>query len=422
MKHNKFFWQIISLSSIWVLVLVFGIFNHNQSLNKLIILLSLIFLVGFMIFVFQLLKEEKQETKITLSILQNIFDLLNEGIVIYHKNKIIFANKKFLSLVKLDLSEILNLELGTWLTENPRYQLLGDVFYPFVKGENIKLISKNPEVLSANFLNPKRHFLISYTNVKLDQEYETRIITDLTKEVIQKKEEREFISLITHHLRTPLNEIRWFLESLKEESLEDFDRKNLQVAKITINQLILIIEKLLLFVRSEDKIILDPKLVFVKNNLEKIISSLKHLIQEKRLSFKVLIDPAADTIAADERLFYIFLYTFLENAVIYNKIGGEVIVKVEQIKERPYNLISVKDTGIGISEEDLKKLFQTHFRSQEARKIKVDGFGLGLFLAKKIANWHNAEIKVQSEKGRGTTFEIYWPRKLELVEKEIDFS
>jgi len=414
-QHLKNIWQIGSLSLIWFLLLIFGLFTKDWNLTKISLALSIVFLFVFLYFLWRASKQEAQEIKAVLRALQNILNPLTEGIIIYRENKVLFANEKLLSLTNLSLDEILNLNLGTWLTENPRYQLLGDIFFPFVRGENVELLGKEPEVLRVSFQNPERHFFIIYTNIQLEQPYEMRVIIDQTKEIIQRREEKEFISLITHHLRTPLNHIRWFLEALPEKSLDEAERANLQLVRGTVNQLIFIVELLLLFASAEEKVVLQTKMVSIKNVIERIIQNLRPLIEQKRLTFKVNIDAQADSIVADERLFYLTLYTLLENAVIYNKDAGEVEVKVDLIKEKPYSLITVQDTGIGIPENEIGQIFQKHFRGSNAKKIKAEGLGLGLYLTKKIINWHGAEIKVSSKENEGTKFEITWPRKPELI-------
>jgi signal transduction histidine kinase len=422
MIHQKFFWQIVSLGFVWFLVLIFGLFVNNWNLKNLTLIVSFPFLGVFIYLFFKLTKEEKTEVSATLSNFQKILDPLTEGVIIYSENKILFANQKLISLVNLDLPQIINLDLGVWLTENPKYQLLGDIIYPFVRGENVKVLSTKPETISVDFSNPERHFLITYTNIQLDKNYNMRIVIDKTREIISRREEKDLVSLITHHLRTPLNHIRWFLESLKEEKFEADEKESFRTVKNTVNQLIFVVEELVLFASIDEKVTLQPKIVSFKKLIEKIIESVKYLIENKRLIFKVSIDAAGEELAADERLLYLVLYTLIENAIIYNKDGGEVEVRLDLVKERPYSLITIKDTGIGIPEKEMKRVFEKHFRASNAKRVKGEGLGLGLYLVKKIVDWHGAEIKFESKENEGTKFTIIWPRKLELIPQEENIN
>jgi signal transduction histidine kinase len=142
---------------------------------------------------------------------------------------------------------------------------------------------------------------------------------------------------------------------------------------------------------------------------------LKRKIEEKKISVNVEIYEKARKIYGDENLIFLCLFTITENAVIYNKEFGEINILAEKIEGRPYIKIEIKDTGIGMTEKDLKNLFKKYYRGEKAKEKEVGGFGIGLYLAKKIIELHGGEIKVESEENKGTKVTVTFPLEKELI-------
>jgi len=103
------------------------------------------------------------------------------------------------------------------------------------------------------------------------------------------------------------------------------------------------------------------------------------------------------------------LEILVDNALKYNVKNGEVRIRIDPMEGKPFILISVEDTGIGISREDLSRLFTKFFRSKAALKGQTSGIGLGLYLAKNIIDGHGGKIWVKSALGRGTIFTFSLP-------------
>lgn len=105
----------------------------------------------------------------------------------------------------------------------------------------------------------------------------------------------------------------------------------------------------------------------------------------------------------------------IENAIEYTLPGGNVWVVVKQ--EREGLIFEIKDTGIGISADDRKKMFYQFYRGVEAQHLNPGGFGVGMFLAKSFVEGHNGTVSVESDKGKGTTIRIWIP--LYFTEKQV---
>jgi len=156
-----------------------------------------------------------------------------------------------------------------------------------------------------------------------------------------------------------------------------------------------------------------------KVDLEKIIVSildiLKEKINEKKLKINVEIEEGLIKILADRSVVSISLFTLIENAVLYNRIGGQVNIKIQKLAQRPYLEIIVEDTGIGMTKKDLANLFKKYYRGEKAKELDIKGFGIGLYNVKNLINLHGGEIKIESEENKGTKATITLPLDLNLI-------
>ena len=123
----------------------------------------------------------------------------------------------------------------------------------------------------------------------------------------------------------------------------------------------------------------------------------------------VEIEAVDSTIYVDEMHFQNALYNLMDNAVKYHKPDQPLNVYLRTWNENGHVFLSVRDTGIGIKKDDLKKIFEKFYRVHSGNVHNVKGFGLGLAYVHKIIQLHDGEIKVESEYGKGTTFTIKMP-------------
>lgn len=119
----------------------------------------------------------------------------------------------------------------------------------------------------------------------------------------------------------------------------------------------------------------------------------------------------------DEKRLAIALTNFLENAIRYNVANGEVIVRIEQVPNKPFVEVSIRDTGIGIPPEAIPNLFKKFFRAENAVTSQTEGSGLGLYMAKGIVNAHGGEVRAESELNRGTIMYFTLPTDPSLLPK-----
>jgi signal transduction histidine kinase len=297
------------------------------------------------------------------------------------------------------------------MIKNERYQTLANIFFPFLQGENLKIVSQNPETIEVKFNQTKeRYFLITYVDIYLDKKYKLRIVLDKTEDIIEAQKKLEFIQMVSHNLLTPLSEVRWNLEAIDLGKISEEDKEFVNSALQIIKSTIIFAESTLTMVATD---IDQLKLKIEEVDLEKIIVSLldilKGKIEEKKLKVNVEIEERISKIQADRRVLSLLLFSLMENAVLYNKIGGSVMIKVQKMPQRPYLEIIIEDTGIGMSKEDLVNLFKKYYRGKKAKDLNIKGFGIGLYNAKKLANLHGGDIRIESQEDQGTKAVLILP-------------
>jgi signal transduction histidine kinase len=422
-KVKKFFSQkenIILILSVLVLAILFiSLFISNFNLLKVSIFINLVLTTLLLIFFLKLQRKPKEEkTSFFFSFFQNLLDNLQEGIIVYDDEfKIIFANKSFCEIVNLKKEDLINLIVKNEMIRNERYQTLANIFFPFLQGENLKIISQKPEIIEVKFNQPReRYFLISYFDIYLDKKYKLRIVLDKTEDVVEAQRRSEFIQMISHNLLTPLGEVRWNLEAIDLDKISEEDKGFINSALQIIKSTIVFAESTLTMVATE---IGQLKLKIEEVDLEKIIISLLDIlrgkIEEKKLKINVEIEEKISKVQTDKRVLSLMLFSLIENAILYNKIGGSVMIKIQKMIQRPYLEIIIEDTGIGMSKEDLANLFKKYYRGKKAKDLDVKGFGIGLYNAKKLANLHGGDIKIESQEDQGTKAVLILPLDPSLI-------
>ena len=232
----------------------------------------------------------------------------------------------------------------------------------------------------------------------------------------------EFLANISHELRTPLNAVIGFSEVLKDGILGDLNDKQLEysndIFKSGQHLLSLINDILDLSKIEAGKMTLDPELVNMKELIRNSVSIVKERAFAKKIQLSQTVDDSLSPIFADARQIKQIVYNLLSNAVKFTPSGGKIYI--EGYKEQNNYVIAVKDTGIGISEEDQKRLFKPFEQLDSSVARKYEGTGLGLVLAKRFAELHGGSVSVQSKPNEGSCFSIAIPyRTDENTESEI---
>ena len=221
-----------------------------------------------------------------------------------------------------------------------------------------------------------------------------------------------FIMKAAHQLRSPLNAIYTMLKLIRNKNLGQINQsqeetigrclKRIEVLGILISDLMKLGEKRTQTARQKMYAV-DPKKL-LRSMMDLFISQ----ANEKGLTMEFLVQDEIPRILGNERLFDELLTNLISNAVKYTPKGGRVVVKLCAGDMGRVNF-EVSDTGIGISEEDMPRLFTEFFRTDGAKALNEEGSGLGLVIVKEILNRIGGTIHVQSKVGQGTSFTCQIP-------------
>jgi two-component system, OmpR family, phosphate regulon sensor histidine kinase PhoR len=221
---------------------------------------------------------------------------------------------------------------------------------------------------------------------------------------------RDFVANASHELRTPLTAIQGFAETLLEADLSPDKRQSyLEIIDRHARRLGFIVRDLLALSTVETgKWRVEPMQVDVADIARTVIHDLEPRVVEGELSLDCEVEGDVEAFA-DPRILEQILTNLLDNAVKYTEPGGRVEVRLIEGPER-VRLI-VRDTGIGIPEEDQSRIFERFYRVDKARSRSAGGTGLGLSIVRHLVQRLGGEISVESRVGEGTTFAFSLPKR-----------
>ena len=222
---------------------------------------------------------------------------------------------------------------------------------------------------------------------------------------------QDFVANVSHELRTPLSILRGYIETLLDSPKtprEELSRI-LRVMDRHSKRLELLVEDLLTLARLESgNLDLQLGTVDLSNFFREMIRDWEKKLTSKHLNMIVDVPPQLSPIRVDRTRLQEALYNLLDNAVKYSRDHGQI-----RLSARWRNgeiELSVSDDGIGITKEDLPRIFERFYRADKARSPdKVRGTGLGLAIVKHIAQLHGGRVEADSELGKGTTIRVYDP-------------
>lgn len=267
---------------------------------------------------------------------------------------------------------------------------------------------------------------------------EYKHITDQLKKAKKTAEEANaeksrFFASITHDLRTPLNAIIGFSEQLRKTDLSPRQEEYVKVMEKSSEHLLNLINEILTFSRIEaGRISLDNEVFLLKNLARDVYDTMKIKVREKRLGFDFVFRDEADFwVIGDPFRVKQILINLLNNALKFTENGsvGFEIRKSGQTKKRAEICFIIRDTGIGIPEDKLQRIFRQFQQADSTITKKYGGTGMGLTISKNLTEMMGGHIHVRSKPGKGSVFTLTLPfnrpGKDQLPEKEefvIDYD
>jgi two-component system, OmpR family, phosphate regulon sensor histidine kinase PhoR len=329
--------------------------------------------------------------------LKRIIRSMQEGLIVLDKdNRIILFNKSFQKTVKT--SDIENKYYWEILRHESVQKLVNKV--------RKKRSHKSSEISIEN-----SYYLCSCNYIQSKDEI-VMVLFDISQQKQIENMKRDFIINASHELRTPLTAIRGFVETMEDESFENKPPKGrdrsvnnyLDVIKRHTTRLIAIVEDLLTISKMEDE---NENLHLEKIDFKELTNGLLVLfdnrLKDGKLNLDISIDQNLKEYQGDYfKLEQVFI-NLIDNAIKYTN-KGEIKVSVEDAGDNVK--IKISDTGIGIPQSEINRIFERFYTVDKSRSRKSGGTGLGLSIVKHIVQLHEGTIRVESAVGKGTTFII----------------
>ena len=224
--------------------------------------------------------------------------------------------------------------------------------------------------------------------------------------------EENFITMVTHQLRSPLAAIQQFFEVILGGMVGEVQEKQKEMitrSRDRVDGLLKLIDGWLDVARLNGGQIVDKlKPLSLKKVIKKLIEDMQPLAQKNDVSLEFGPSSENDLVQGDEETLEQVFSNLITNAIRYNKSKGRVVITIKENKD--FISAEVQDTGIGIAKEHLPFIFDQFYRVKRGEDQKIKGTGLGLSIAKKIVDAHEGSIQVSSELGKGSSFTVLLPK------------
>jgi len=374
-------------------------------------------------------KTRRQELETTTQKLQAIFDTAPNALAVIDNNlTIIEANPRFLLLFEQD--ECIGQSLTEYLPKEPildTIQTMQAESAP-LGGVEVEVVEPTPHTIQVA-LAPLNH----------GQDW-VLILHDLTERKRLEGLKDEFVNIAAHELRTPLGGVMGFVSVLHENLKDADDPMMLHITNLILestDRLRIIIDELVEFATAQRNN--DDGLHIVDINVnwlvQKAIKFLDKQIEAKNVTITVDV-PKTMSIRGDQFIMSEAMYQLLKNAILFNKPGGTVTIRANSLTasqmddlediitngdmDQDVTVIKIEDSGIGIPQTDLNKIFDKFYQVREHLTRDVGGLGLGLTIAQRGIEQHSGQLTVSSKLGEGSTFRVVLPHINELRDVSID--
>lgn len=223
----------------------------------------------------------------------------------------------------------------------------------------------------------------------------------------------EFVSIVSHQLRSPLSNLRWALDLLMSGRMGTIEEEQLEYFKIlkeNSTRMRELVSDLLIVSRIEMAgMPLKKKNFSLVELTNELIENYKLFAKASNIDVKFEPEPNLPEVFADPNQIKIVVENLLDNAIRYIKDRGEVDISVKRSGANVY--FEITDSGVGIPKKDQKYIFQKFFRSENALRYQTQGSGLGLYISRSVIEKSGGKIGFKSQEGKGSTFWLTLPIK-----------
>lgn len=336
---------------------------------------------------------------------QIVIDNMEEGLVLLNKEgRILLMNRSATHLLAVQDEDYIGRDFLLFGDEPKLHKLLSKVYNGKNYSVSIEMDNKNYEIHG----NP----------VFSDDDIQGVVLfyMDVTEKMEAEQLRREFSANVSHELKTPLHSISGCAELLLNNMVKEADQPQfLQQIYDEAQHMVALVENIISISKldetSEELPLEEIDLLAMSQDV------VKQLMPHAKMK-DIELDVSGENVIIKgvHTLIHEMVYNLCDNAIKYNKENGSVSVIVTKNKDEA--VLKVKDTGIGIPEDQVDRVFERFYRVDKSHSRASGGTGLGLSIVKHAAIRHNATIKVKSKVGKGTTISVRFPLKKKAIKKK----
>jgi len=345
------------------------------------------------------IKERNVKTNAILS------SMINGVIAVDNNKNVMFVNSSAEQMFNFKESDI----VGKHILKVLRNNKLDDQIHNMISNNIMMRIELEVD-------EPEKRIFNLYSNPIVSSEVGNEkigvviIIQDVTEMKKLENMRKDFVANVSHELKTPLTSIKGFVETLLDGAAEQsvVRDKFLGIIDVEVERLNSLIEDLLVLSEIEkNETVANYEEINILHSTKNIMEMLNGVAKARDISLMFHCEESLPTLLGSEGWFKQMVVNLVDNAIKYTNEGGEV--RVHLSKEDEHIRLSVKDNGVGISEEHLDRLFERFYRVDKARSRSIGGTGLGLAIVKHVVISFGGIIDVKSKEGQGTEFIVLLP-------------
>lgn len=346
----------------------------------------------------KVIEEQVMDIRSSQGEFEAITENMSEGLIVIDKHENILSyNKSAMELLNIDRN---NVKLRNFVAITRNESIIKLVEQALAGERSERLIHNNQKV-----------YQVVSSPVVIDGQVNGAVIIifDETEKELRDELRREFSANVSHELKTPLTSISGYAEIMETGMVKEEDMiKFSGIIHSEAMRLINLVEDIIKLSRLDDsQIELEQEDVNLADIVSSNIDYLRKLAEKKHVSVAKL--GTDGVVHGVKQILDEMVHNVIENAIKYNIENGSVIVSVDTCREagrEPLVILTVKDSGIGIPQNDIERVFERFYRVDKSHSKAIGGTGLGLSIVKHGAIFHGAKIEIESEVDKGTTIRI----------------
>ena len=342
---------------------------------------------------YQILKEGKKSKKNLVSTLDQFTqaaEALMDGVIALNENnEIIWSNKRSRMMLNL----------------NPKKDIGQPINYILRNTDLINYLEKEnyEESIKIN-LDGSNTKTIEIKILMFGEKQKVMVAKDISQSIKIESNRKEFISNVSHELKTPLTVISGFIETLVSNNVQnEANNKILQIMSGQTSRMAKLVDDLLLLSNVESSLFQNRSEILSINVIINKIKKNISILDSKNHKIKYQIDKGLKVYGSKKEIESAFL-NLITNAIRYTDKNGSIFINWKLINGLP--IFEVRDTGSGIEQKHLNRITERFYRVDPARSRDTGGTGLGLSIVKNIIKQHGGELKITSDLGKGSSFKL----------------